>query len=137
MTSWSKSTSFKILRLRGILEHSFKLKSRFLHYFQTLFPFFSLVEIQEFMRLNIIISFVQAPNPKKDRLIRAGPTKKFLDDPNRAIEPHEYIDFHKELVQVLNEVKQESELLPQLDELCKPKYSKFSCNVNHNMMIIL
>ena len=37
--------------------------------------------------------------------------KKFLDDPNRNVEPHEYSDFHKELIQVLNEVKQESELI--------------------------
>jgi hypothetical protein len=42
--------------------------------------------------------------------------KKFLDDPNRNVEPHEYSDFHKELIQVLNEVKQESELLPPADE---------------------
>ena len=33
--------------------------------------------------------------------------KRFLDDPARTIEPHEFGDFRKELLQVLQEVKQE------------------------------
>ena len=51
--------------------------------------------------------FKKAPNPKKDRLIRGIPNKRFLDDPARTIEPHEFVDFRKELSQVLNEVRQE------------------------------
>ena len=30
-----------------------------------------------------------------------------MDDPSRTIEPHEFADFRKELLQVLQEVKQE------------------------------
>ena len=58
--------------------------------------------------LKIIKKKIKAPNPKKDRLIPRKQEKRFLDDPSRIIEPHEFGDFRKELLQVLQEVKQEA-----------------------------
>ena len=58
----------------------------------------------------------QPANPKKSFLLRAGPKKKFLEDPMRAIGDEDYDDFRKEILQLLSEVRQEAEHLPEADE---------------------
>lgn len=61
-------------------------------------------------------SQTQPANPKKSFLLRAGPKKKFLEDPMRAIGDEDYNDFRKEILQLLSEVRQEAEHLPEADE---------------------
>ena len=55
--------------------------------------------------------------------MRGLPVKRFLDDPARIIEPHEFGDFRKELVQVLQEVRQEMTNYDSTEEDEKPSKS--------------
>jgi len=67
---------------------------------------------------------IQAANPKKAFLQRAGPTKKFLEDPLRSIGEEDYDDFRKEILQALSEVRQESEHIPETEEPFIPVLQK-------------
>ena len=69
---------------------------------------------------------IKAANPKKAFLQRAGPTKKFLEDPLRSIGEEDYDDFRKEILQALSEVRQESEHIPETEEPFIPGNSRIA-----------